>query len=258
MKRVNHQQRGYVLHTRPYRESSLLIDVFCEGHGRFMVNAKGARRQKSGMRGVLMPFKPLLLSWSGRGQLPVLTGAESLGFLEELRGDHLHSAWYLNELLLKLLHRHDEHDALFAAYDAAIRGLAARVEVNRILRLFEKRLLGETGFGLVLDHDADTGEVIDATKTYQYFPDHGPVAENETGNGSQSTGATISGRALISLRQDAEPDEVVRNEVRNLQRRLISSQLGDRDLRSRRVYIQLQNHLRRVPGQLDAPTGTDS
>lgn len=240
-----------MLHTRPYRESSLLIDVFCEGHGRFMLNAKGARRQKSGMRGVLMPFRPLLLSWTGRGQLPVLTGAESRGYLASLSGDALHSACYVNELVLKLLHRFDEHDALFAAYEQAIRALVKTDDIAESLRLFEKKLLDETGFGLVLDHDADTGEEIDPLCQYRYVPEHGPVRESS----ATRPGIRISGKALVSLRGEGRPRDESRNEIRNLHRSLIMSQLGGRQMRSRNVLTQVHRHLGR-PGI--APSSADS
>jgi len=242
VKRVQHQQDGFVLHTRPYRESSLLVDVFCRGHGRFMLNAKGARRQKSGMRGVLMPFQPLLLSWSGRGQLQILTAAESRGHLPTLTGDALHSGFYMNELLLKLLHRFDEHDALFDQYDHAVKALANAGDVGRTLRVFEKSIMGETGFGLVLDHDADTGESIDAKARYRYIPEHGPVRESA----GSDRGVSISGSALISLREEREPLDATRHEIRNLHRILIGCQLGRHEMRTRNVLLQVQDRLRRA------------
>lgn len=241
MKQVHHQQSGYVLHTRPYRESSLLVDVFCRGHGRFMLNAKGARRQKSGMRGLLMPFRPLLLSWSGRGQLPILTAAESRGFVPVPAGQALHSAYYINELVLKMLHRFDEHDALFDQYEKTMSHLGNSDDVASALRLFEKSILGETGFGLVLDHDADTGELIEAQYQYTYIPEHGPI---RTGKPPRN-GISISGRALLSLKSDEPALEEVGNEIRNLHRSLITAQIGNREIRSRRVLVQVQNRLKR-------------
>ena len=200
-----------------------------------MVLAKGARRQKSGMRGVLMPFKPLLLSWSGRGQLPVLIAAESQGYVDDLVGRQLHSGYYINELILKLLHRFDEHKDLYDAYDKTVRSLINNEDANVQLRLFEKTLLQEIGFGIILDHDVETGKSIKGTSSYQYVPQYGPVAAEET----SQVGLQVSGNTLIALQNEYFATGESRNQARLLTRSLISQQLGGRELRSRKVMRQI-------------------
>jgi DNA repair protein RecO (recombination protein O) len=231
----NHHEPGYVLHTRPYTESSLLLDVFCRQYGRFMLLAKGARRQKSGMRGVLMPFKPLLLSWAGKGQLPILTAAESQGYLRDMLGKQLHAAYYANELILKLLHRFDAHQDLYDSYDLTVRSLTAGEDAGMLLRVFEKRLLREIGFGLILDHDVETGERIKESANYRYVPQFGPVV-TELAN---EIGMQVSGQTLIAFQEERFKTSESRQQARVLTRNLIYQQLGGRELRSRKVMHQI-------------------
>src|SRR3954464_11055515 len=141
--------KGYVLHTYPYRETSLILQAWTEKHGRLGLVAKGARRPKSAMRAVLVPFQPLVLDWFGRGELRTLKTAEPAAPATPLAGQSLLSAFYLNELLLKLTTREDPHEGLFEAYDFAITELRslsraapiAQQDVERTLRRFELRLL---------------------------------------------------------------------------------------------------------------------
>ncbi len=230
------RQPSYVLHTRPYAESSLLVDMFSRDHGRCMLLAKGARRQKNAQRGVLLPFKPLLSGWSGKGTLPILTAADATGHLPNLSGYGLHAGLYANELILKMLHRFDEHCSLFDAYDEAVRRLAAGTDPAETLRKFEKQLLQETGFGLILDHDVITGEVIRADSKYHYLPESGPVEVAALGDGA---GVAVLGSTLQAMQADQFPTERARQEARRLTRTLIQFQLGQKELRSRRVLRQV-------------------
>ncbi|MAL02518.1 MAG: DNA repair protein RecO [Alcaligenaceae bacterium] len=138
---------AYLLHAVPWRETSLLIQVFSRDHGIVAMVAKGAKRPYSSLRSVLAGFQPLHLSWSGGGDVKTLTRADNAG-LRPLSGRTLMSAWYMNELLLSLLPREDPHPALFEAYDAALIQLAAGSAAASALRRFEWILLHETGYGL--------------------------------------------------------------------------------------------------------------
>src|SRR4051812_21091773 len=158
--------RGYVLHSYPYRETSLILQAWTEKHGRLGLVAKGARRPKSSSRAVLIPFQPLALDWFGRGDLKTLKTAEPSAPATPLAGSSLLSAFYLNELLLKLTTREDPHEGLFAAYDEAItslRAISRERGVNQgpspiepVLRRFELRLLQELGYALELTREAGT------------------------------------------------------------------------------------------------------
>ncbi|HTE14448.1 MAG TPA: DNA repair protein RecO, partial [Burkholderiales bacterium] len=148
------EQPGYVLHSYPYQETSLIVEVFTREFGRVGMVAKGAKRPHSPLRSVLMPFHALTLDWSGRSDLKTLRTAEWRGAFRLLSGRALICGFYLNELLLKLLHRDDPHDALFGAYEQTLQALLNGADHALVLRCFEKRLLSELGYALILDCDA--------------------------------------------------------------------------------------------------------
>ena len=223
------QQSAYILHTRAYRETSLLVDLFTREYGRFTLIAKGCKRKSSRSAGLFFPFRPLLVSWAGRGELPILTGIEQRRHHPLPGLEAQQAGFYVNELLLKLLHRHDPHEALFDRYGELVGALADGPGVAGHLRLFEKHLLGEIGFGLVLDHDVETGEEIRPGTLYHYYPERGPVAAD---NGSERA---IPGEVLIALRTGNFPTADLHRPARNLTRSLIDIQLGGRGLRSRRI-----------------------
>ena len=151
-------QRAYVLHHHPYRDSSALVEIFSEHHGRVGLVARGVRGRRNPRQALLQPFTPLLLSWSGRGELMTLVDVEAEAPNAMLQGMVLMSGFYVNELLLRLLRRHDPHPQLFLYYDQLLQRLA-RLEGDNppelaiALRLFEKVLLDEIGYGLVLACD---------------------------------------------------------------------------------------------------------
>jgi DNA repair protein RecO (recombination protein O) len=142
-----HDVQGYLLHSAPWRETSLLIQVFTQDYGVLALAAKGAKRPYSALRPVLTAFQPLRLSWSGAGEVKTLSRAES-GQIRPLRGKVLMSAWYMNELILRMLPREDAHAVLYDAYDAALLRLAEGLPAAGALRRFEWVLLEETGYGL--------------------------------------------------------------------------------------------------------------
>jgi DNA repair protein RecO (recombination protein O) len=232
-KRVD-SQAAYVLHLHPYSETSLVVDVFTRDHGRVPLLARGARRPRSAMRGVLMSFQPLELGWFGGGEVKTLAKAEWLGGMPLLGGRCLLLGYYLNELLLKMLPREDAHAALFEAYAAALRALAAGSDDAPELRRFEKTLLKELGYGLTLDVDVDTGRPVEAGVAYSYLIERGPV---------RRTGAdesALSGKTLLDMVADDYSDPRTRLESRRLMRTLIAHHLGGKPLQSRRVFIELQ------------------
>ena len=153
------QQPGFVLHSYPYRETSLIVEVFSRDHGRVGLVAKGARRPMSQLRGVLMAFQPLLIDWSGGGEMKTLVRAEWMGGQPLLGGQALLCAYYANELLMRLMPREDAHPRLHQAYGEALRALAASEPQEVVLRRFELALLQELGYGMPLDVDAN-GEPV--------------------------------------------------------------------------------------------------
>mgnify|MGYP000388491279 CR=1 FL=1 len=213
-------QPAWLLSRKPYRESSLLLEAFSRDHGRVGLVARGARGPRSKLRGVLQPFAPLLLSWSESGELGTLIAAESGGAAVPLAGERVFHGWYLGELLLKLTQRHDPHPGLHRDYGRALVQLpGAHGEVA--LRIFEKRLLAELGYGLPLQAD------LDPAGRYHFDPERGATP---------STGAdAYAGASLLALQQERLDTREALRDARKLLRAALQRQLGGRELETPRL-----------------------
>ena len=230
-------QPGYLLHTYPYRETSLVAEVYTRDSGRVAVIARGARRPRSALRGVLMAFQPLLLSWAGKAELKTLHKAEWQGGYTPLRGLGLICGFYLNELLLKLLPREDPHEQLFEAYATALAQLPLAQDHAAVLRRFERVLLQELGYGLVFDREVISGAPIAADGIYRYVPDRGPVAADETG---EQSGVELAGQTLMDMAVDHYADPRTVQQSKTLMRALINHCLGNQTLHTRQLLRDLQ------------------
>lgn len=230
-------QPGYLLHTYPYRETSLVAEVYTRDSGRVAVIARGARRPRSALRGVLMAFQPLLLSWAGKAELKTLHKAEWQGGYTPLRGLGLICGFYLNELLLKLLPREDPHEQLFEAYATALGQLPLAQDHAAVLRRFERVLLQELGYGLIFDREVISGAPIAADGIYRYVPDRGPVAVDET---VAQSGVELSGQTLIDMAVDQYVDPRTVQQSKTLMRALINHCLGNQTLHTRQLLRDLQ------------------
>lgn len=228
-------QPGFVLHRRPFSETSLLVDLFSREHGRLTVIAKGARQRKSQVRGVLRPFGLITLGWSGKGEVKTLTQCESPGPAFDLRRRRLFCGYYLNELLLKFLHRYDPHETLFDCYQDAIMQLAQGVDDEAVLRVFEKQLMNETGYGLQLERDQDSGTVVKAGIIYRYLPGVGAFPDKP----GRNEGILVHGSSMIALQNETGFDEQARLELKQLNRSVLRILLEGRPLLSRAVYSRL-------------------
>ncbi len=248
-------QPGYVLHRRAYRDSSLLIELFTPQLGRVGVIARGARQRTSRLHGVLQPFRPLLLSWSGKGELPVLTSGESYGAGAWLQGQVLAAGFYINELLMRLLHRFDAHPDLHTVYHNTVNSLgeigqapgsdaaSCTLKLERVLRIFEKHLLEEIGYGLILEHDVDQGRPIEAQQRYAYDLTRGPVRINAMGERAITGKLTIRGQTLLDLAYGRLEDGESLRETKRLMQAALAAQLGGRPLASRRLLAARQGHI---------------
>lgn len=223
---------AYVLHVRPYRESSVLLEVFTRVHGRAGLVARGARGGRSRWKGVLQPFRPLLLSWIQRAELGTLTGADQVASPPTPGGEALFCGLYANELLMRFLHRADPHAILFDHYRNLLAGLAGGEEPQPLLRCFEYHLLGAAGFGLQLEHEAGSEQPIRADARYRYLPETGPVPVEA---GQASVDATVSGAALLALKS-GRIEAGHQAELKRLMRTLIRHYLGDRAIRSQQLF----------------------
>ncbi len=238
-------QPAFLLHARPFRETSLIIEVFTRNFGRVGLLAKGVRNPKSRKRALVMPFQSLLLGWSGKGELPLLTAIEATDCARELPTEQRYAVFYLNELLLKLLHRHDAHESLFDVYRDILEEIYQGVPIQHALRRFEKELLSESGYGLILHQEAHTCRPVEAERRYQYIPNQGPklVAKGEHKKTSSQQGIAIKGKSLLDFYHDVFDDKESLKECQKLVRYLLDSQLEGKPLHSRRVYHQVLSNL---------------
>jgi DNA repair protein RecO (recombination protein O) len=226
------REPAFVLHTRDYRETSLLLEVFTSGYGRLGLVAKGAKRPKSGVRGVLHPFQPLTVSWAGKGELGVLTAAEPTGTRANLRGEALYCGFYLNELLMRLLHRHDPHESLFEIYRHALDSLALDSGQEATLRIFEKRLLQELGYALLLDREAAGNDPVKPEQIYNYVIDRGPVPVNDVDH----EGVRVHGDSLLELAVEQIAAPRALQETKRLMRAVLTRYLDGKPLHSRKLF----------------------
>jgi DNA repair protein RecO (recombination protein O) len=234
MRRRADNEQGFVLHTWPYKETSLIVEAFSRSRGRLGILARGARRPRSALRGLLLAFQPLRLSWSGAAELGTLTGAEWIGGEAALSGAGLMCGFYLNELLLRLLPREDPHEALFDAYAEALARLSAGEPQAPVLRGFERRLLAELGYAPLLVREA-AGAAVEADKRYAYQPDRGPV-EAKGGSGD----LFVRGSTLLDIAHDDYRAPETREEALRLMRALIAERLGGQALHTRAVLAELK------------------
>jgi len=227
---------AWILHHYPYRDSSLLLEVFSCEYGRIGLIARGARSAKGRWQNQLQMLRPLLLSWNMRGELGTLTGVDSRGgVMDVYPGRQVLCACYLNELLMRLLTRHDPHPELFAAYEDALLMLGTAEE--QALRLFEKRLLQALGYGLLLDCEYDSGAAVFAENLYEYRLEKGPVKCRQAAD----NGVFLQGASLLALHRDNLQDRQVCREVKKLMRAALALYLGERPLRTREVLRQLSS-----------------
>lgn len=231
MSRRDHLFLAFVLHRRDYSNTSLLLEIFASGQGRFPAIAKGARRPRNPASALLQPFQPLWLSAVGRGEVRTLARVEPAGRPLQLQGRRLLAGFYLNELLIRLLGRHDPHDALFLFYQSALVGLGADGDLETLLRGFELRLLDELGYALTLDREAHSGAPVRPEHLYRVEPDLGVC---RAGVGEQ--GQTLSGATLLALARGGALDPAQRREARLLLRAVLDAHLGGRPLASRELY----------------------
>lgn len=222
---------AYVLHARSYRETSQLLEVFTPGHGRVGLLARGSRRPKSPFRGLLNPFQPLRLSWSGRGELGSLRQVELAGIASAPSGNLLMAGFYVNELILKLLQRNDAHPGLFTHYASLIGRMTDRDEVEKGLRRFELELLREIGYELNLSHEAVTHVPLTAGQCYEFHVEQGPVAVEHEVCGDMC----FTGRELLAIGQQNFADKETLLAAKRLLRTTLDFHLGGKNLQTRRI-----------------------
>ncbi len=229
---------AFILHRRPYRETSLLLDVFSRNYGRVGLLAKGVRKNKSGKSEILQPYQPLQLAWSGKGELMTLIMAEADKPAYILKDKKLITGFYLNELIIRMLHQHEAHPDMFMIYDKTLNLLATGTSDEQVvIRVFEKRFLDSIGYGLILDHDV-SGEKIKPDCNYYYQADRGPVMDIP----GKSDYIKISGSTLLAINKEKFDSAQILHEAKLLMRFVLKNHLGGKPLASRKLYkLYLEN-----------------
>jgi DNA repair protein RecO (recombination protein O) len=231
------EQPAFVLHSYPYRETSLIIDVLSRDHGRLALVAKGAKRPHSALRGVLQTFQPLALSWSGKSEVRTLTGAEWVGGMLPLAGDALLCGFYVNELLVKFCAREDPHPQLFHHYVVTMTRLAHDEPPVQVLRSFERVLLRETGYAMSLDRTVARKAVL-AEGRYVFDPERGV---REASDDLPRQWPVIAGQTLLDMEKDDYHRAQTVAQSKTLMRFLLNTYLGGTPLATRQILIDLQN-----------------
>jgi DNA repair protein RecO (recombination protein O) len=237
----NHRQDNqavYVLHTYPFKETSLVVELFAHGFGRVATTAKGARRPRSAMRGMLQSFQPLLATWSGKLELKTLHSLEWGGGMLLLKGEALMCGFYLNELLLRLLPREDPHESLFEYYSATLKKLMSGENLASTLRRFELRLLQELGYAIPMLQDVSGSPILEDNH-YSYIAEHGPTRINSM-IGYSHNGIQLLGKTLIDMVSDDYSNMQTQQQSKQLMRYLLTHYLGDKPLYTRQLLIDLQ------------------
>jgi len=228
---------AYVLHQRPFRETSVLLNVFSKQFGRVSLIAKGVRKSKRNQNGLLQLYQPLLISWMGRGELQTLTSVEVDKPRYILKTESVLCGLYINELIVKLLPAHIAEPSVFEAYEHVLERLQQADNIEVALRLFEKCLLTQLGYGLVLDRDAETGDIIEYDQRYQYQADSGLYRCH-----SESNKHSISGRSLQHLVMERDFDKQSLSEVKQLMRSVIHFYLDGKPLQSRQLFASMKQY----------------
>ena len=232
----------FLILQRPYQDNSALLEVFSRDFGRVGLVAKRLRGKRNNRTSLLQPFYPLMMTWRGRSDLKTMMEVEADGAALQLSGRILLSGFYVNELLLRLLHREDPHPELFDQYVLTIRSLACLnshqaqgADLQICLRVFEKQLLEQVGYGLLLECDFQTGEEIDPDLEYYYRLGHGPTLNR----GNDCRGC-FRGATLLALAREQFTDPDTLRQSKQLTRLALDHYLGGKELNSRKLLLEMQ------------------
>lgn len=231
-------QQAFILHTRQYKNTSLLVDFFTRDYGRTTAIIKGARRPSFRQRGILQPFTLLLISWVGKHELVTATQLESaLTTPNYLSGQALMKAFYLNELIMRVLKPRDVYTEVFDDYKNTIEQFGQGEHSEKTLRLFEKNLLEAIGYGLPLQSSFPSHEPIEPQSYYEYFSSEGfkwaGAAEHLAEQGC------FLGASLLSLARGELEDLQSLKDAKRLMRMALRPHLGDKPLKSRELFVKV-------------------
>ncbi|MBS0357837.1 MAG: DNA repair protein RecO [Proteobacteria bacterium] len=234
---------AYVLHTRHYRDTSLLVDLFTLHHGKIATVARGARNQKSTAKNLLQPFAPLLVSWVGKHELTTLRQVEPSGIPFYLKDTSLYTGLYLNELLLRLSSHFETCPVLFELYQKTLMKLKDENFSVSYLREFERQLLIQLGYGLHFSNEVDSGHAIELDGFYYFTYEVGFIRVSQLELSRESTRKKFSGKAILAIHQGDFSDESLLSEIKELMRVVFAHLLGNKPLKSRELLVQYKKLL---------------
>jgi len=226
-------QPAYVLHTRPFRDTSLLVDFFTQDYGRVTLVAKGARNAKQRQRYFLQPFSPLSISWQGKGELKTLIGVDAPSTSLALEGRFLYSGFYANELLVYLLPDNDEVEDIYHLYGSLLMSLQQKLSLEPTLRKFEFSLLSCLGYGIGFEFESAEGAPIERDKFYHFSPDVGFILNQEV---NAREGNVFQGQYLLNIASQAYPDAATLQVAKKISRSAFSLCLQGKPIKSRELF----------------------
>jgi len=229
-----HQQPCFVLHQRPYKNTSLIVEVISRDYGRVSLVAKAVKQQKSPLKSILHSFQPLSISWVRRSEMGTLTAAEFSKAPLLFAEDKLYAAFYLNELLMRLLAQHDPVQEIFLSYETALHKLNGVEETEVILRVFEKELLQSLGYEIRLSEEADTHLPIVSEKHYQFTPEYGFTAVEIKDVSQQHL---FKGEHLLAFNENRLTDKEILKSAHRITFINLKKLLGDKPLKSRELLL---------------------
>lgn len=226
--------QAFVLHSRPFKESSLIVELFTLDNGRFNVLARGVRgSKKTNKRALLQPFQPLSISWLGRSELKTLKSVEAEGLPLSLSGIPSMSGLYMNELLLKLLIHWDPHPDVFSIYHSSLKRLHQKEQPSVILREFELNLLEELGYGVDWTSDSHGG-LIESDNDYGFIAEQGFIPLIQAPNNALKA----SGKHILAVAENDWSTAGSLALVRKVCRVIIDPLVGYKELNSRKLLQQ--------------------
>lgn len=229
-------QAAYVLHSRPFRETSLIVDVLTPDYGLLSLIAKGVRSNTKTAklkRAMIQPFQPLLISWIGSGELKNLTDIDTQGLPLVLKNERLYSAFYVNELILKLLRKYDCQSSVYDYYQASLELMISTELLELVLRRFEFTLFEYLGFGINFITDCESGEGINSADNYLYIPQKGFKKSSI----SQTNQVLVNGGIITDIVNGDYSTEALKT-AKYICRKEVASHLGNKPLNSRQLFKQ--------------------
>lgn len=236
---------AWLLHSRPYKETSVITDFLVKDYGRLAVVVKGARGHRSARAALLQPFSCVMLGWRGKGELKTLHMIEPLqGF--QLLGSHLYSGFYVNELILRSIISGQWVEGLFELYSFVISQLSEKMPIQPVLRLFELQLLQLTGYLPSFNYDAQSGESLNSDNFYLFQPSMGFIAITDNAREVYNRHSVFHGQVLKALAARDFSDKLHYYDFKRFSRQALVVLIGEKPLKSRELFVRTKKDYARA------------